>query len=169
MENIDIPTKQDIEETYERIKEYKHITPLLTGQSINEEAGCKIYFKCENFQKTNSFKVRGSANAFLQLKAEVEEKGEKLKGVCTNSSGNHAGALAYISNLFNIPNKIVMPSNSAQIKVDNVKNYKGDIVYCQPTEDKRAEMTQQMHLEYDYNIIHPYDNINIIIGQATCA
>ena len=62
-----------------------------------------------------------------------------MKGICTNSSGNHAAGVAYISNMFKVNNKIVMPNNSAKIKIQNVKNYNGDIVYCEPTEEKREE------------------------------
>lgn len=127
-------TKELMLKAAERIKPYKHVTPLLTCQSIDKEAGCNIYFKCENFQKTNAFKVRGSSNSFLALKERFEEEGKELKGVCTISTGNHAGGFAYITNKFNFPNKVVMPSNAPLCKINNVRNYNGDIVFCEPTE-----------------------------------
>ena len=89
--------------------------------------------------------------------------------MCTNSSGNHAAALAYITDKFKTNSKIIMPSNSAKIKVNNVKSFNGDIVYCEPTEDKRKEAMLKVKDELGYEIIHPYDDINIILGQATCA
>ena len=79
--------KSTIEQAHERIKPYIHHTPVLTSGSINELAGCSIYFKCENFQKIGAFKARGAMNAILSL-----SESDRNKGVATHSSGNHAQA-----------------------------------------------------------------------------
>ena len=79
--NID---RQTIEQAHERIKSYIHQTPVLTSQSIDDEAGCHVFFKCENFQKVGAFKARGAMNAALSLSPE-----QLNKGLATHSSGNH--------------------------------------------------------------------------------
>lgn len=88
----------------------------MTCESINQQAGCKLFFKCENFQKGGAFKTRGAVNAFILLKERYEREGKELKGVTTSSTGNHAIALSYISGKFNVKNKIVMAENSPAIK-----------------------------------------------------
>ena len=77
-------TYKDIELAHDRISNYIHRTPVLTSQTLNLESSSKLYFKCENFQKTGSFKIRGATNAILQL-----NKKQLKNGIITTSSGNH--------------------------------------------------------------------------------
>ncbi|HYC29132.1 MAG TPA: pyridoxal-phosphate dependent enzyme, partial [Chitinophagaceae bacterium] len=104
-------TKESITEAHERIKPYIHKTPVLTSQAIDEITGCKLFFKCENFQKVGAFKARGAMNAILSL-----SKDELSKGVATHSSGNHAQALARAARELNVPAYIVMPRTAPVIK-----------------------------------------------------
>ncbi|MCP4715711.1 MAG: pyridoxal-phosphate dependent enzyme, partial [Deltaproteobacteria bacterium] len=83
------PTLHDIEEAHQRISHCIHKTPVLSSSSINRMCHAEIFFKCENFQKSGSFKIRGATNAVLSL-SDIEAS----HGVITHSSGNHAGALA---------------------------------------------------------------------------
>jgi len=62
--------KETLIEVHERVKPYVHRTPVLTSELINNMCGCKVYFKCENFQKMGAFKMRGAANAILSLSDE---------------------------------------------------------------------------------------------------
>src|SRR5690606_13427321 len=82
-------TQQDITEAHNRIKPFVHLTPVFTSTSLDEIAGCTLFFKCENFQKVGAFKSRGAMNAVLSLTRE-----QRARGVATHSSGNHAQALA---------------------------------------------------------------------------
>lgn len=159
-----IPTKQDIIETHERIKRQVHHTPVLTSSSINKIAGCKIYLKCENFQKVGAFKFRGASNAVLSL-----EKDDLQKGVATHSSGNHAAALSLAAKMENIPAYIVMPRTAPQIKKRAVENYGAQITFCEPALKSREETLAKIVDETGAVFIHPYDNYPIIAGQATCA
>ena len=117
--NID---RQTIEQAHERIKPYIHHTPVLTSQSIDDEAGCQVFFKCENFQKVGAFKARGAMNAALSLSPE-----QLSKGLATHSSGNHAQALARAAKILGVKSYIVMPRTAPDIKKRGVKGYGGEI------------------------------------------
>ena len=80
---------ETISEAHERIRARIHRTPVLTSTTFNAMSGAELFFKCENFQKTGSFKIRGASNAILSLSQE-----EAARGVVTQSSGNHAAAVA---------------------------------------------------------------------------
>ena len=79
----------DIESAHNRISNFIHNTPILTCENINLESNAKLFFKCDNFQKTGSFKIRGATNTILQL-----SKKQLKNGVITTSSGNHGAAVA---------------------------------------------------------------------------
>ena len=164
MKLISEPNKQNIIDAHNRIKMFVHKTPILTSQSINKISGANIYFKCENFQKVGAFKFRGATNAVLSL----TEK-ELSAGVATHSSGNHAAALALAAQLNNSDAYIVMPSNAPKIKIAAVKGYGGKITFCEPTLQAREETLNRITKETGATFIHPYDNYNVIAGQATCA
>ncbi|KAF0162194.1 MAG: pyridoxal-5'-phosphate-dependent protein beta subunit [Ignavibacteria bacterium] len=158
------PTKQDITEVHERIKNQIHRTPILSSSSINNIAGCELYFKCENFQKVGAFKFRGASNAVLSLSND-----ELQKGVATHSSGNHAAALALAAKMKNVPAYIVMPRTAPQIKKIAVQGYGAKIIFCEPTLQAREETLAKVVEETDATFIHPYNNYSVIAGQATCA
>lgn len=158
------PNKQDIIDAYFRINKYIHHTPIMTSELVNKHAQCEIFFKCENFQKMGAFKMRGATNAILQLNFE-----EQAKGVATHSSGNFAQALALAAKTFNIPAHIVMPSNAPQIKKDAVKGYGGIIYECEPTQNAREAKLNKIVEKTGASFIHPYNDINVILGQATAA
>ena len=157
-----IPVFEDIKAAHERIAPFVHLTPVLTSQSVNKIAGCKIFFKCENFQKVGAFKYRGATNATLLL-TEPEAK----RGVATHSSGNHAAALALAASRRGIDAHIVMPSNSPEIKVKAVKGYGGKITFCEPTLAARETTLEDVVAKTGAVFIHPFDNPRIIAGQGT--
>lgn len=154
---------EDISLAHERIKSYIHHTPVLTSELINRQIGNKLYFKCENMQKAGAFKSRGVFNALLQLSDE-----EKSQGIITHSSGNHAQALARAAGLLGIKAIIVMPSNAPQIKKDAVKEYGAEIHFCEPTLEARESTVRQLIEKTGATEIHPYNNYEVILGQATC-
>jgi threonine dehydratase len=157
-------TLQDIEAAHKRIARYIHRTPVLTSKSINEIAGCELYFKCENFQKIGAFKIRGGMNAALTVPAD------KLKnGLATHSSGNHAQAVAFAARELGTQAFIVMPNNSPAVKVAAVKGYGATITFCEPTQAARETALQKIVEETGAEFIHPYDDYRVITGQATCA
>lgn len=127
-----IPTRESIVAAHERIKSYIHHTPVITCASIDEMAGCHLFFKCENFQKVGAFKARGAMNAALKL-----SPGQRAKGVATHSSGNHAQALARAAKILGIKSYIVMPRTAPEIKKQGVRGYGGEIFECEPTLEAR--------------------------------
>ncbi|HLF35498.1 MAG TPA: pyridoxal-phosphate dependent enzyme [Cyclobacteriaceae bacterium] len=159
-----IPELRDIILSYNRIKTWTHKTPVMTSSLVNELAGCRVFFKCENFQKTGSFKFRGASNVVLQLPENMSRN-----GVSTHSSGNHAQALALAANLQGIKSFIVMPENAPDVKRNAVKAYGGNVISCKPGLSSREETLANVTRDTRAFFIHPYNNFDIISGQATSA
>lgn len=162
MKILNLPTLNDIKAAHKRIKPYIHQTPVLSSQQLNEKADSSLFFKCENFQKAGAFKSRGAMNAILSL-----SKDELIKGVATHSSGNHAQALARAAMIMNVPAYIVMPSTAPKVKVAAVEQYGGKITFCLPTLEARESTLDAIIEETGAALIHPYNDYNIIAGQAT--
>jgi threonine dehydratase len=157
-------TKQHIEEAHERIKPFIHKTPVLTSKTLNLISGAEIFFKCENFQKIGAFKIRGGMNAVLSLSKE-----EQQKGIATHSSGNHAQAIAFAAKEVGTKAYIVMPENSPKVKVDAVRGYGAEIYFCEANQQAREKTLQDIVEKTGAAFIHPYNNDEVITGQATCA
>jgi threonine dehydratase len=157
-------TQQVIIEAHDRIRNYIHETPVITSNSVDEIAGCSLYFKCENFQKVGAFKSRGAMNAILQLTRE-----ERAHGVATHSSGNHAQALARAAKIMGTKAYIVMPRTAPEIKKQGVLGYGGEIFECEPTLSSREETLARVIEEKRAMVIHPFNNYEVIAGQATAA
>jgi len=156
-------TKASIEAAANRIAPYIHNTPIMTCKSINALYGLDLYFKCENFQKIGAFKIRGGMNASLQLTKEQLEK-----GVATHSSGNHAQALAFAAKMLGIKAYIVMPESSPQVKVNAVRGYGAEVTICASNQAARESTLEAIVERTGATFIHPYDNDEVITGQATC-
>jgi threonine dehydratase len=156
-------TKASIEAAAIRIAPYIHNTQIMTCNSINVLYGLDLYFKCENFQKIGAFKIRGGMNASLQLTKEQLEK-----GVATHSSGNHAQALAFAAKMLGIKAYIVMPESSPQVKVNAVRGYGAEVTICASNQAARESTLQSIVDQTGATFIHPYDNDEVITGQATC-
>src|SRR5436190_261751 len=159
-----LPTKESITAAHERIRSYVHRTPVMTSASIDEMVGCTVYFKCENLQKVGAFKARGAMNASLKLKPE-----QRTKGVATHSSGNHAQALARAAQILGMKSYIVMPRTAPDIKKRGVKGYGGEIFECEPTLAARESMLAEVVKKTGATEIHPFNNLDVVEGQATCA
>ena len=157
-------TYNDIEKAHQRISDHIHNTPILTSDSLDNELGSNLFFKCENFQKTGSFKIRGATNSILQLN-DTEIK----NGIITTSSGNHGAAVAFIANKIGASSKIIMPNNTPKNKIENVQRYGGEIFYCEPNIKSREDTLEKMIQKSGGSIIHPYNDEKIIAGQGTAA
>lgn len=154
--------KADLIACHNRIRPFIHRTPVLTSTALNSLSGIELYFKCENFQRIGAFKMRGAMNAVLQLSEE-----QKKKGVVTHSSGNFAQALALAAKYCGIKSYIVMPSNATKVKVDAVKGYGGEVLACMPTLEARETTAKQIQQQFGATFIHPFDDEQVVIGQAT--
>jgi threonine dehydratase len=158
------PDLAAIQAAHVRIRPHIHRTPVLTSASLDARGGGKLFFKCENFQKTGAFKARGATNAVFSL-----SEAEAARGVATHSSGNHAAALARAARLRGIPAYIVMPSNSAKAKVRNVEAYGGRITFCEATQQAREETCARIVAETGAAMVHPFTNEGVMAGQGTAA
>ena len=157
-------TLKDIESAHERIRPFIHRTPVLTNSSIDNLIGAKLFFKCENFQKAGSFKIRGASNA-VELLSDEEFK----RGVATTSSGNHGAALSMAVTRRGGKTKVVMPHNTPKIKVNNVERNGGEVVWCDPDQKYRESVLKDVVNETGATVVHPYNDERIMAGQGTCA
>lgn len=158
------PSWQDISEAHALITPRIHRTPVLTSQSLDAIVHARLFFKCDNFQKTGSFKIRGAANAILSL-----TEAEAVHGIVTPSSGNHGAAVACAAAWRGVPAYIIMPRNAPAVKCRAVESYGGRITFSEPTITSRQATSARVQAETGAILIHPYDNDCIITGQATAA
>src|SRR4051795_2348867 len=153
-----------IRAAHERIRPYIHRTPVLTNSWLNDACRASLFFKCENFQKVGAFKARGATNAVFALDDETAQR-----GVATHSSGNHGAAVARAAKLRGIPAHVVMPSNSAKVKIRAVEGYSAQVVLCEPTEESRESKCAEVINQTGATLIHSFENEHVIAGQGTAA
>lgn len=153
--------KRQLIECHERIKPFIHNTPVLTSRLLNKMAGAQLYFKCENFQRMGAFKMRGAANAILQLTEQQKEH-----GVVTHSSGNFAQALSLSAQSLGVKAYIVMPSSAPSVKKEAVKGYGGILIECEPNLAARELASQEIVQKHGATFIHPSNDDHVIVGQG---
>lgn len=163
-ETVTAPDWESIREAHRRIAPRIHRTPVLTSSSLNEIAGAQIYFKCENLQKTGSFKIRGATNAVFSLSDE-----EAKHGVVAPSSGNHAAALSLAARWRGIPAWLIMPWNSSAVKKRAVEAFGGKITECEPNIASREATSAEVMKRTGAHLVHPYNDARVIAGQGTAA
>jgi len=157
-------SQQNISDVRNDISKYVIRTPVLRFDFIDSLCGCNVFFKCENFQHTGSFKYRAAINAIKNIPPQF-----KNRGVITHSSGNFAHALSKASKELNIPCHIVMPSNTPKFKKSAVQYYTKDIIECEPNLKSRELTTSKILNEKKLYFIHPSNNMDVILGNSTCA
>lgn len=157
-------TPEALLECYSNIKPYIHRTPVLTSHLLNELSGAELFFKCENFQRGGSYKIRGATHAVLTKK----EMGP-LPGVVTHSSGNFAQALSLAARALSIPAYIVMPENAPEVKKRAVKQYGGSVFECAPTLEARELEASRIGKDTGAVFIHPSNDPVVMLGQGTAS
>ncbi len=161
---VELPTLEDVRAAARRIAPHAHRTPVLTSRSVDERAGARVFFKCENFQRVGAFKFRGACNAVLCL-----DEGEARRGVATHSSGNHAAALALAARIRGIKAYVVMPTSAPAPKRAAVLGYGAEIIDCAPTLAARESTVARVMAETGATLVHPFDDVRVIAGQGTAA
>ncbi len=156
------PTLADVRAAAARIRPHILRTPVHTSDTLDRLSGRRLFFKCEMFQKTGSFKYRGATNAVQKLDADTA-----ARGVVTHSSGNHAQALALAARVRGIPAHIVMPRTAPAVKKEAVIGYGGRVVECEPTPAARQRMADEVAAETGAVLIPPFDHPDVIAGQGT--
>jgi threonine dehydratase len=153
-----------IRSAHERIRPHIHRTPVLTSARLDEASGAKLFFKCENLQKIGAFKARGATNAVFSL-----DDATAKRGVATHSSGNHGTALGRAAKLRGIPAHIVMPNNSAKVKVRAVESFGARIIFCEPNDVAREAACADVIAKTGATLIHSFENEDVMAGQGTAA
>jgi len=157
-------TFEDILSAAEQIAGIAHRTPVATSRLLDAACGNRMYLKCENLQRMGAFKFRGAYNAISRLSAAVKER-----GIIAYSSGNHAQAVALVSQILGLQATIVMPQNAPRLKLEATRSYGAQVVLYDPATSSREEIARRLGAEHGYAVIPPYDHPHIIAGQGTAA
>jgi len=155
---------EDVRAAAGRIAAHVHRTPVVTSSTLDSLAGRRLFFKCEQLQRTGSFKLRGALNAVFVL-----DEAEAARGVVTHSSGNFAQALALAARLRGVPAWVVMPRTAPVVKRRAVEGYGAAVVECEPTLAQREQEAARVRRETGATLIHPSDHPPTIAGQGTVA
>ncbi len=154
--------RADVIRAAERIEGRVHRTPVLTSRSIDELLGAKLFFKCENLQRTGAFKMRGAANAVAMLPAAT-------RTVATHSSGNHGAALALAAREAGKQAIVVVPADARPAKRAAILRYGAEVVECEPTLASREATLADVAARAAAAFVPPYDDARIIAGAGTAA
>ena len=153
-----------IRAAHQRVRPYTKRTPVMTSERLDQASGAKLFFKCENFQEIGAFKARGATNAVFSL-----DDATAKRGVATHSSGNHGTALARAAKLRGIPAHIVMPKNSARVKIRAVENFGAHVIFCEPNDAAREAACADVIAKTGATLIHSFENEDVMAGQGTAA
>lgn len=159
-----LPTYADVEAASRTLRGIAHVTPVLTSSTIDKALEAKLFFKCENFQRTGAFKFRGALNAISNLTEE-----QRAAGVVTYSSGNHAQAIALAGRILDVRTTIVMPEDAPASKREAAEGYGANIVSYDRYKQSREEIAESIRAETGSVLIPPYDHFHVIAGQGTVA
>ena len=155
-------SRKSLEIVQSSMSQYVIKTPVLKNKEINSICDSKIFFKCENFQKSGSFKFRAATNAILNLNETV-----KKSGVITHSSGNFAQALALAGKNQHISSYIIIPKNAPKFKKNAVLKINDNLIECKSTLEERENTTRKIQNKYNLTFIHPSNNLDVILGNST--
>ena len=158
------PTLSSVREAAERLAGVANRTPVVQSRTLNTRVGSEVFVKCENLQRSGSFKFRGAYNAIARLTEE-----ERARGVLAYSSGNHAQALALAGKLLAVPTAIVMPNNAPRAKLAATRGYGAEVILYDPMTRIREEVAAQIQRERGSILIPPYDHPDVVSGQGTAA
>ena len=157
-------TLEDVKKAQETIKNIVKKTDILESTKLSVMTGANVYYKCENLQKTGSFKVRGACNKIANLTDE-----EKANGVIASSAGNHAQGVALGAKMNGIEATIVMPQTAPLAKVTATKSYGANVVLEGLVYDDAYAKALEIQKETGATFLHPFNDEYVIAGQGTIA
>ncbi|MCF5546070.1 threo-3-hydroxy-L-aspartate ammonia-lyase [Pseudomonas salomonii] len=161
---MQLPDYSDVVAAAQRLEGFAHQTPVFTSRTLDAETGAQVFIKCENLQRTGSFKFRGAFNALSQFDAQ-----QRKAGVVAFSSGNHAQGIALAAQLLGMPATIVMPSDAPAAKVAATREYGASVVLYDRFNEDREQIGRTLAVEHGMTLIPPYDHPHILAGQGTAA
>ena len=155
----------------ERFKEARSVlrgvicdTSLIHSPALSKSFGNRVYLKPENMQVTGAYKIRG---AYYKISLLTREQRER--GLITASAGNHAQGVAYAAQKAGVPATIVMPATTPLVKVNNTKDYGAEVILHGEVFDDAAELAGRLAEERGLTYIHPFNDLDIAVGQGTIA
>lgn len=166
-------TLADVRDALARITSYIDKTPLLRAPQWSELAGVDVYLKCENLQRTGSFKLRGATNKVLTLldaakaPTRVGAGTTAIRGVTTASSGNHGQAVAYAAQQARLPCVVVVPQTVLAVKEEAIRVYGAEVIHCGTTSAERIALAEEIAAQRGLQFVPPYDDPAIVAGQGT--
>ncbi|BGP37558.1 hypothetical protein JCM10450v2_001473 [Rhodotorula kratochvilovae] len=158
-------TRESVQRAHATIAPHIHRTPLLSSRTLSASTGAgsnTLLFKWEGANRSGSFKVRAATYAVSLLSEE-----EARRGVCTESSGNHAAALSFVARERGIPAHIVSPHNAPASKLTAVRSYGAHLTLCEPTIAARKAMLREVQAQTGAIYIPASDAVNTMLGQGT--
>lgn len=144
------------------IGSYLRRTPTVYSYTFSESAGCQVYLKLENLQRTGSFKLRGALWKTLSLTPE-----ERARGLVAASAGNHAQGVALAARLLGATAVVVMPEATALNKIRRTEGYGAEVVLHGASWDQSQARAEELASERGATLIHPFDDELVIEGQGT--
>ncbi|MEO6506005.1 MAG: threonine ammonia-lyase [Terrimesophilobacter sp.] len=156
------PTLADIEAAREVVSRVAAVTPMESSRFLAEILGVPVYLKCENLQRTGSYKVRGAYNRMAKLTSD-----ERARGVVAASAGNHAQGVALAARELGIAATIFMPVGVALPKLQATRRYGADVVLRGHTVDEPLRAAAEFAKDTGAVLIPPFDHVDIIAGQGT--
>ena len=156
-------TLAQIEAARVRLRGIALVTPMESSRWLSALTGTDVHLKCENLQRTGSFKIRG---AYLRISNLTDE--ERRKGVVAASAGNHAQGVALAASLLGIRSTVFMPFGAPIPKENATRAYGADVRFAGHTIDEALVQARAFAAETGAILIHPFDHVDIVTGQGTC-
>jgi len=161
------PDYVSIKDVYAAAKRLENVikkTELIKTPFFSNECNNTVFIKPDNLQVTGAFKIRGAFNKLSQL-----TDAEKNRGVIASSAGNHAQGIGLAAQLLGIKATVVMPATTPIIKVEATRNYGANVVLFGDNYDEAYRKAKELEAEHSYVFVHPFDDLDIILGQGTLA
>ena len=159
---VPVITQDDLARTAAALRGIAVRTPLVESAELTRRFGFPVWVKCEHHQPIGAFKLRGAYTAISRLAPE-----ERARGIITHSSGNHGQAVAFVAKHFGVRAVIVMPETAPKVKVDGIRRHGAEIVVT--TRKEREQRSRELVESQGLVMVAPYDNLDVIMGQGTCA
>jgi threonine dehydratase len=156
------PTLAEFEAARATVGAVIDVTPMESSRSLSEVLGSDVWLKCENLQRTGSYKIRGAYNRLVHLTED-----EKARGVVAASAGNHAQGVAFAARELGIRSTIFMPIGVALPKLSATKEYGAEVELSGNVVDETLRAAAQFAKETGAVFIHPFDHRDVVIGQGT--
>lgn len=157
------PTVDALRATANHLRLVAPPTPLVECGPLTHLTGVPVWLKCEQFQPIGAFKVRGAWTAVSGLSADA-----RARGIVTHSSGNHGQAIAFAAKQLGLRAVIVMPESAPKVKVAAVRSHGAEVVFVPPIATARSAKADELAESEGLTLVPPYDDPNVILGQATC-